>query len=702
MPQATATNVGAPSRFRRVLGHLLWAAVAIVAAYCLGGIALIRGERISSVWLVLASACTYALGFRFYGKFIASRVMALNSQRATPAERLRNGYDFEPTNKWIMFGHHFAAIAGPGPLVGPVLAAQFGYLPGTLWIIIGGVLGGAVHDFVILFASMRRDGKSLGQMAREEIGKLGGFVALLTVLMIMVILLAVVALVVVNALAGSPWGTFTIAATMPIAVFMGLYLRYGRPGKVLECSVIGFLLVVAAIFAGQRVAQSPTWAPVFTLSAVALAICIIVYGFLASSLPVWLLLAPRDYLSTFVKLGVIFLLAVGIIFARPELQLPAFTRFSDGTGPIFAGKIFPFCFITIACGAISGFHSLISSGTTPKMIAKEQHAWPVGYGSMLLESFVAVMAMIAACVMQPGVYFAVNSPAGIVGATPAAAVATISSWGFPVSVTEMQQLAQNVGERTLFYRTGGAPSLALGMAHIFARSGGGQAVIGFWYHFAIMFEALFILTMIDAGTRTGRFMLEDLLGHLHPALGRTSWMPNVIATSGAVVLAWGYFLYQGVRDPLGGINSLWPLFGIANQLLAAIALCVATTILIKMHRMRYVWITGVPLAWLVTVTFTAAWQKIFSPLPRVGFLAQAGQLEAALGSGTIAGPGMAQTQVLIFNARLDAVICGVFLVLVAVILIDSVRIWLGILRGSRESRVAEAPFVLSRLNAEGI
>ncbi len=702
MPQAPASNIVAPSGFNRILGHLLWAVVAIVAAFCLAGIALNRGEHISSVWLVLASACTYALGYRFYGKFIASRVMALNNQRATPAERLKNGHDFEPTNKWILFGHHFAAIAGPGPLVGPVLAAQFGYLPGTLWIIIGAVLGGAVQDFVILFASMRRDGKSLGQMAREEIGKLGGFVALLTVLMIMIILLAVVALVVVNALSGSPWGTFTIAATMPIAVFMGWYLRYRRTGRVLECSVIGFLLVVAAIFAGQWVAQSPTWAPVFTLSAVALAFCIIVYGFLASSLPVWLLLAPRDYLSTFVKLGVIFLLAVGIIFARPELALPAFTRFTDGTGPIFAGKIFPFCFITIACGAISGFHSLISSGTTPKMIAKEQHAWPVGYGSMLLESFVAVMAMIAACVMQPGVYFAVNSPAGIVGATPAAAVATISSWGFPVSVAEMQQLAQNVGERTLFYRTGGAPSLALGMAHIFARSGGGQAVIGFWYHFAIMFEALFILTIIDAGTRVGRFMLQDLLGHVHPSLGRTSWMPSVIATSGAVVVAWGYFLYQGVRDPLGGINSLWPLFGIANQLLAAIALCVATTVLIKMHRTRYVWITGVPLLWLVIITFTAAWQKIFSPVPRIGFLAQAGQLEAALGAGAITGTRMAQTRVLIINARLDAVICGIFLVLVAVVLIDSVRIWAGILRGSRESRVAEAPFVLSRLQAEEI
>src|SRR5579864_6349423 len=694
--------VAGSERLRRVLGHLLWAAIAIMAAFCLAAIALNRGEHINSAWLVLASACTYIIGFRFYARFIAARVMVLDNQRATPAERLENGHDFEPTNKWILFGHHFAAIAGPGPLVGPTLAAQFGYLPGALWIIVGAVLGGAVQDFVILFASMRRDGKSLGQMAREEIGKLGGFVALLTVLLIMIILLAVVALVVVNALAGSPWGTFTIAATMPIALFMGLYLRYWRPGKVLECSAIGFVLVMASIFAGRSVAESGTLAPVFTLGAMTLAIGIILYGFLASALPVWLLLAPRDYLSTFVKLGVVLMLGVGILFVRPELQLPAFTRFVDGTGPIFAGKIFPFCFITIACGAISGFHSLISSGTTPKMIAREWHAWPVGYGSMALESFVAVMAMIAACVLQPGVYFAVNSPAGIVGATPAAAVGTISSWGFPVSVAEMQELARGVGEHTLFYRTGGAPSLALGMAHIFARSGGGQALIGFWYHFAIMSEALFILTIIDAGTRVGRFMLQDLLGHVHPALGRTSWMPGVLATSGAVVLAWGYFLYQGVRDPLGGINSLWPLFGIANQLLAAIALCVATTIFIKMHRARYLWITGVPLVWLVTVTFTAAWQKIFSPAPRIGFLAQADQLEAALRSGAITGTQVASTQTLIFNARLDAVVCGVFLILVAVIVGDSIRVWTGILRGTRPGQVAESPFVLSRLRAEEI
>jgi len=682
----------------RILGRLLWAAISLAAAFSLGAVAESRGEPVNSTWLVIASVCTYLVGYRFYARFVAARVMALDDTRATPAERLRDGHDFEPTNKWIVFGHHFAAIAGPGPLVGPVLAAQFGYLPGTLWIIVGAVLGGAVQDFVILFASMRRDGKSLGQMAREEIGKVGGFIALVTVFLIMVILLAVVALVVVNALKGSAWGTFTIAATMPIALFMGLYLRYWRPGKVLECSAIGFVLVMAGIFAGRSVAQSASLAPLFTLSAMALAFSIIAYGFLASALPVWLLLAPRDYLSTFVKLGVVMMLGMGILIVRPELQLPAFTRFVDGTGPIFAGKIFPFCFITIACGAISGFHSLISSGTTPKMIAKETHAWPVGYGSMLLESFVAIMAMIAACVLQPGVYFAVNSPAGVVGATPAAAVAAISSWGFPVTVADMSALARSVGEQTLFYRTGGAPSLALGMAHIFARSGGGQALIGFWYHFAIMFEALFILTIIDAGTRVGRFMLQDLLGHLAPPLGRTSWMPGVVATSAAVVGAWGYFLVQGVRDPLGGINSLWPLFGIANQLLAGIALCVATTILLKMHGPKFMWITCAPLVWLVTATFTAAWQKVFSPLPAVGFLAQADNLEAALGAGAAASASTTRT--LIFNARLDAVVCGILMVLVAVILFDSLRVWIGILRGTREARVCEAPFVLSELRTE--
>jgi carbon starvation protein len=674
------------------LQRVLWIALACGAAICLGAIALSRGEHINSLWLVAAAACTYLVGYRFYAKFIATRVMALNDRRATPAERLDNGHDFVPTNKWIVFGHHFAAIAGPGPLVGPVVAAQFGYLPGTLWIIAGAVLGGAVQDFVILFASMRRDGKSLGQMAREEIGKVGGFVALITVLLIMIVLLAVVALVVVNALVGSPWGTFTIAATMPVAVFMGLYLRYWRPGKVLECSAIGFFLVVASVFGGQWIAVS-SYAPLFTLSAMTLALAIIGYGFLASALPVWLLLAPRDYLSTFVKLGVIAMLAIGIFIVRPDLQMPALSRFVDGTGPVLAGKVFPFCFITIACGAISGFHSLISSGTTPKMISNETNATQVGYGAMLLESFVAIMAMIAACSLDPGVYFAVNSPAGVVGRTADAAVKTISDWGFPVTVQQMSAMAHSAGEVTLFGRTGGAPSLALGMAHIFARGGGGDAVLGFWYHFAIMFEALFILTIIDAGTRVGRFMLQDLLGHVWKPLGRTSWMPGVVGASAAVVLGWGYFLVQGVRDPLGGINSLWPLFGIANQLLGAVALSVATTILLKMHGPKFMWITCVPLVCLVVITFTAAYQKIWSPVPRIGFLAQAAQLEAS-------GVTTPAVQAQIFNARLDAVVCGTFLLLVAIVLLDSLRLWFAIIRGTVESRVVESPFVVTQLKPE--
>lgn len=653
----------------------MWVAVAILGASALAGIALNRGESVNSMWLIVAATCCYLIGYRFYAKFIAAKVFALDDNRATPAVRLRDGHDFEPTNKWIVFGHHFAAIAGPGPLVGPTLAAQFGYLPGTLWIIIGAVLGGCVQDFVILMGSMRKDGKSLGQMAKEEIGKLGGFTALVTVLLIMIILLAVIALVVVNALKDSAWGTFTIAATMPIAIFMGLYLRFLRPGKVLEVSVIGFGLVVLAIFGGEWVAQSPTWAPWFTFGGVALAWMVIIYGFFASALPVWLLLAPRDYLSTFVKLGVVLLLAVGILILRPELQMPPLTRFIDGTGPIFAGNIFPFCFITIACGAISGFHSLISSGTTPKLIEKEWHAWPVGYGAMALESFVAIMAMIAACVLEPGVFFAVNSPAGIVGATADQAVATISGWGFPVTTEAMTTLARDVGEETLFYRTGGAPSLALGMAHIFASTGGGSAILGFWYHFAIMFEALFILTIIDAGTRVGRFMLQDLLGHIHPKLGRIGWTPGVIATSAIIVGAWGYFLIQGVQDPLGGINSLWPLFGIANQLLAAVALCVGTTLIIKLHGVRYMWITCLPLVWLVIVCYTAAFTKIFSPLPRVGFLAQADALAAQIAAGQVPAAQLAAVNAQIFNNRLDAVICGIFLVLVTIILLDSIRVW---------------------------
>jgi carbon starvation protein len=659
----------------RHLFSILWAATAVCAAVCLGVIAGNHGESVNSLWLVAAAISIYAIGFRFYGKFIAAKVMLLDDRRATPAVRLRDGRDFEPTNKWILLGHHFAAIAGPGPLIGPTLAAQFGYLPGVLWILFGAVLAGAVQDFTILFCSMRRNGKTLGQMAREEIGKVGGFISLITVLLIMVILLAVVGLIVVNALKGSPWGTFTIAMTIPIGLIMGLYLRYIRPGKVLECSLVGFVLVMLSIYGGQVVGNSPTWSVWFSWTGVTLTLAVVVYGFAASVLPVWLLLAPRDYLSTFVKLGVVFLLAFGIFFTHPRLQLPPFTQFIDGTGPIFAGKLFPFCFITIACGAISGFHALISSGTTPKMIANEWHAWPIGYGAMLLEGFVAIMAMIAAASMQPGVYFAVNSPAGIVGAAPAAAVATISSWGFPVTVDTMSQLAHAAGEKTLFGRTGGAPSLALGMSQIFSgvlkSSGMGNKLVSFWYHFAIMFEALFILTILDAGTRVGRFMLQDLLGHVHKPLGRTGWMPGVIGASAVIVASWGYFLYQGVIDPLGGINSLWPLFGISNQLLSAIAFCVATTVSLKAYRTRYAWITVVPLVWLVVVTFSAGWQKIFAPDPKLGFLSHA----AVLAAGKIT----AATQTQIFNDRLDAAVCATFLILVTAIIVDSLRVWYGIL-----------------------
>ena len=690
----------------RHFSAICWAALAVGAAVCLGVIAGNHGEAVNSLWLVAAAACVFLIGFRFYAKFIAVKVMVLDDRRATPAERRRDGLDFEPTNKWILFGHHFAAIAGPGPLIGPTLAAQFGYLPGVLWILFGAVLAGAVQDFVILFCSMRRDGKTLGQMAREEIGKVGGVVALITVLLIMVILLAVVGLIVVNALKGSPWGAFTIAMTVPIGLLMGLYLRFIRPGKVMECSAIGFALVMLSIYGGKLVGESAVWGGWFTLSGEALTIAIILYGFSASALPVWLLLAPRDYLSTFVKLGVVFSLAVGILFTHPQLQLPPLTRFVDGTGPIFTGKVFPFCFITIACGAISGFHALVSSGTTPKMIAKEWHAWPIGYGAMLLEGFVAIMAMVAAASLVPGVYFAVNSPAAAVGATPAAAVSTISAWGFPVTADTMSQLAQSVGEKTLFGRTGGAPSLALGMAQIFSgvinRTGVANGLLSFWYHFAIMFEALFILTILDAGTRVGRFMLQDALGHISKPLGRSNWMPGVIATSAAVVAAWGYFLYQGVIDPLGGINSLWPLFGISNQLLSTIALCVATTIILKAHGARYAWVTATPLVWLLSVTFTAGWQKIFAADPKLGFLAQATAFENGIAAGKVAAAQIGKTQTLIFNQRLDAAVCGVFMILVTVIVVDSVRVWYGVLSGSERVRSSETPFIPSQLEAESV
>jgi len=676
----------------KTLSMLAWGAVAALGSAAVAVAALHRGEPINALWLVTAATCCYALGYRFYCKFIAAKILALDALRATPAERLENGRDFLVTNKWVVFGHHFAAIAGPGPLVGPVLAAQFGYLPGTLWVLGGAVFAGCVQDFVILLCSVRRDGKSLTEMAKEETGRVGGFVAYAAVIAILIILLAVVALVVVNALKGSPWGTFTIAMTIPIALLMGVYLRRIRPGKVLEVSVLGFVLVLLAIWGGQWAAQNPDTASVFTLRAPTLAILIIIYAFAASAMPVWLLLAPRDYLSTFVKLGTIGLLAIGIVVMHPTLHMPALTRFVDGTGPVFGGKVFPFAFITIACGAISGFHALISSGTTPKLIARETETRIVGYGAMMAESAVAIMAIIAACVLQPGVYFAINSPAGVVGQTAAAATTTISSWGFPVTAADMQALAHAVGEQTLFNRTGGAPAFAVGMAHIFSQSLGGESVMALWYHFAVMFEALFILTILDAGTRVARFMIQDALGHIYKPLGRTSWYPSILATSALIVAAWGYFLWQGVKDPLGGINSLWPLFGIANQLLATVALCVATTIIIKLHRTRYAAVTLIPLMWLVAVTFTASWHKLFDPNPGIGFLAQTRALAS--------GPATAATARLIFNDRLDAAVTAALIVMVAMVLIESVRKWIGVLTGREEARVKESPFVMTRLAEE--
>ena len=672
---------------------LVWAGVAVLGALAVATIALHRGEQINAMWLVIAAACSYALGYRFYSKFVAAKVLALDALRATPAERLENGRDFVRTNKWVVFGHHFAAIAGPGPLVGPVLAAQFGYLPGTIWILAGAVFAGCVQDFVILLFSVRRDGKSLTEMAKDEIGKVGGFVAYLAVLSIIVILLGAVALIVVNALKSSPWATFTIAMTIPIALLMGVYLRCLRPGKVLESSALGFVMVLAAIFGGQWVAQDAALARYFTFSAPTLALMIIAYGFAASALPVWLLLAPRDYLSTFVKLGTIALLAVGIVAVRPVLHMPALTRFIDGTGPVFAGNVFPFAFITIACGAISGFHSLIASGTTPKLIARETQTRMVGYGAMAAESLVAIMATIAACVLQPGIYFAINSPAGIVGQAPEAAATAISSWGFTVTAAEMAQLAHAVGEQTLFNRTGGAPAFAVGMASIFSDSLGGQAVMAIWYHFAIMFEALFILTILDAGTRVGRFMVQDALGHIWKPMGKTSWYPSIVATSALIAGAWGYFVWQGVRDPLGGINSLWPLFGIANQLLATVALCVATTIIIKMGRGHYAAVTLAPLVWLVTVTFTASYHKIWDANPRIGFLAHASQLATSGASG-------GATARLIFNDRLDAGFTLALVVMVAVILVESVLEWSRVWSGRKLAEVRETPFVATRFAEE--
>jgi carbon starvation protein len=671
----------------------VWVAVALLGAGALAAIAFQRGESPSAIWFVVAAVCCYLVAYRLYSSFIAAKLLALDDSRATPAERHNDGRDFVPTNKWVLFGHHFAAIAGPGPLIGPTLAAQFGYLPGTLWIIAGAALAGCVQDFVILFCSIRRDGKSLGQMAREEVSARGGFIAQLAVLAIMVILLGVVALVIVNALKSSPWATFTLAMTIPIALLLGVYLRFLRPGRVLEASLIGVSLVLFAVVAGQWVADSPSLAKVFTLGGVPLAFILIAYGFAASALPVWLLLAPRDYLSAFIKAGAIFSLAGGILLVRPHILMPSFTKFVDGTGPVFAGKIFPFCFITIACGAISGFHSLISSGTTPKMILREKQARLIGYGAMLLESFVGVMAMVAACSMPPGVYFAINSPPGIVGAAPDVASATIRGYGYDLQPQTMDDMAQAVGEKTLWYRTGGAPSLAVGMAQIFSKTIGGTRLLAIWYHFAIMFEALFILTVLDAGTRVGRFMIQELGGRIWKPFGRASWMPGAIIASGLIVIFWGYFLYQGVVDPLGGINLLWPLFGISNQLLAAVALVVATTILLKMGRLRWIWVTLLPMVWLIIITMTASWQKIFSPNPRIGFLSFAKAQAALIAAGKIPAEKIFDTQRVIFNNRLDAVVTAVLAIMILVLVVEALVQWSAILSRRTEPVLHETPYV---------
>jgi carbon starvation protein len=671
---------------------VLWTLVAVIGAFAVGGIALKRGETINAMWLVVAAVCVYALGYRFYSAWVAAKVLSVDPHRATPALRLNNGRDFVPTHRWIVFGHHFAAIAGPGPLIGPTLAAQFGYLPGTLWILVGAVLGGCVQDMTILFLSTRRNGRSLGQMARDELGPVGGLAAIVGTLTIMIILIAVLGLVVVNAMKHSPWATATVFATIPIAVLVGFYLRNIRPGRVLEASLIGVALLLLGVVGGGWIDSHQGLRALFDLDGKPLAWFVIGYGFIAAVLPVWLLLAPRDYLSTFLKLGTVLLLAIAVILMRPEIKMPAVTQFIDGTGPIFGGALFPFVFITIACGAISGFHALVSSGTTPKLIGNETDVRLIGYGSMMLESAVAIMAMIAATLLEPGIYFAINSGPGVVGATAEAAVATITSWGFPVTAQQMHDLARDMGETTLFARTGGAPSLAVGMASIFS-SAFGQGLLAVWYHFAIMFEAVFILTTLDAGTRVGRFMLQDALGHIWKPLGETSWYPSVLIASGLVVAGWGYFLYIGVVDPNGGINILWPLFGIANQLLAGIALCAATGMLIKQGKLRYAWVTAVPLAWLAIITTTATWQKIVSPDVRVGFLAAAEQLADKLASGALPPEQAAVAPQLIFNQRLDAALAMLLTAILWVVIADTIRVSWRVVRGLPVPPSSEAPAV---------
>ena len=677
----------------RLAKHLAWFAVAVLGAVALSVVALRRGEAINALWIVVAAVAIYLVAYRYYSLFIANKVMQLDPNRATPAVLNNDGLDYVPTNKHVLFGHHFAAIAGAGPLVGPVLAAQMGYLPGTLWLIAGVVLAGAVQDFMVLFMSTRRNGRSLGDMVREEMGRIPGTIALFGCFLIMIIILAVLALIVVKALADSPWGMFTVMATIPIAMFMGIYMRYIRPGRIGEISVIGVVLLLGSIWLGGQIAADPVWAKAFTFTGIQITWMLIGYGFVAAVLPVWLILAPRDYLSTFLKIGTIVALAIGILVTMPELKMPALTQFIDGTGPVWKGGLFPFLFITIACGAVSGFHALIASGTTPKMLASEGHARYIGYGGMLMESFVAIMAMVAASVIDPGVYFAMNSPAAVVGADAVSVAQTVSSWGFAITPDALQAVARDIGETTILARAGGAPTLAVGIAQILHHVLPGENTMAFWYHFAILFEALFILTAVDAGTRAGRFMLQDLLGSFVPALRRTeSWTANLIATAGCVAM-WGYLLYQGVIDPLGGINTLWPLFGISNQMLAGIALMLGTVVLIKMKRQRYVWVTLLPAVWLLICTTTAGFIKLFDANPAIGFLALAKKYSDALANGQVLAPAkdITQMQHVIFNAYTNATLTALFLFVVFSILFFALKVGVAAW-GTKERTDKEAPF----------
>jgi carbon starvation protein len=687
---------------RRISGIVVWSAVAILGAGALGMVAFARGEHINAAWLLTAALCSYAVGYRFYSRLIARNVFALDDARPTPAVRLENGHDFLPTHPAVVFGHHFAAIAGAGPLMGPVVAAQFGYLPGALWIIVGVVLGGAVQDFVILIASMRRDGRSLGQLAREEIGAVGGWMALFGVFAIVLLLTAVLALVVVRAMASSPWSVVTLGLTIPIALIMGMWMRWVRPGRILEASIIGIALLGVALWAGERVADS-SWHDTFSLKPETLCWWLIGYGLVASVLPVWMLLAPRDYLSAFVKLGTVALLAVGIFLVLPPLQMPALVERFAGGGPLAPGSIFPFAFITVACGAISGFHALVASGTTPKLIARERQARPIGYGAMLMESFVAILALIAACSMTPGLFFAINAPAAQIGTTAEHAAGVISSWGqaFTISAGDITAVAHSIHEQTVMSRPGGATCLAVGMARIFSSVFASPAAMAWWYHFAILFEALFILTTIDAGTRVGRFILQDLVGHAWPRFRQVSWPPAVILASAAVAAGWGWLLYGGVIDENGGIKTLWPVFGMANQVLAAIALCVGTAVMVRMGRARWAWITVAPLLWLVAVTETAGWQMLTSGNPALGFGAKVAQLAeraAAVAPGASHDDQVAVLHHLAWNARVDLVLCALFMIAILVIMADTARECWACLRGGR-LRGSAPPQAAARMEA---